>query len=89
LTFEAFDLEADSSCGYDDVSMYDGTSSSAPLLKRVCGDSLPTPVQSKTNKMFVQFLTDQDYGRDGFKAVFTFVDPPGECILYACWILAK
>lgn len=78
LTFEAFKLEFAAGCGYDDVSVYEGNSATSPLLKRFCGDSLPKPVKSKTNTVFVQFLTDDETGFRGFKASVTFENPPGE-----------
>ena len=72
-----FNVEYEASCGYDDLSVYDGNSAKAALLRRVCGDSLPKPVVSQSNVVFVQFLTDDDEGHDGFKARITFEDPPG------------
>lgn len=80
LTFEDFQLEFDEVCGYDDLSVYEGNSASSTLIRRVCGDSLPSPIQSASNKMFIQFLTDKDTGYYGFKAKIEFVNPPGKII---------
>jgi len=79
LTFEDFQLEHDDVCGYDDVSMYEGSSASSTLIRRVCGDSIPAPVETISNMMFVQFLTDRDTGYYGFKAKVEFVNPPVTC----------
>lgn len=58
--------------------MYEGSSASSTLIRRVCGDSIPAPVETISNMMFVQFLTDRDTGYYGFKAKVEFVNPPGE-----------
>ncbi|XP_067933137.1 atrial natriuretic peptide-converting enzyme-like [Watersipora subatra] len=76
ITFHDFNVEQEASCGYDDLSVYEGASASAPLIKRVCGATLPTPIVSQSNMVFVQFLTDDSTGQDGFRASFTFEDPP-------------
>lgn len=88
MTFEDFQLEFDDVCGYDDVSMYEGSSSSSTLIRRVCGDTLPSPVQTESNMMFVQFLTDRDTGYYGFKAQIEFVNAPGKIVVKPTQIVA-
>lgn len=77
ITFHDLNIEYDASCGYDDLSVYEGNSSRSPLIRRLCGDTLPKPVVSESNRVFVQFLTDDDTGHEGFRASVTFQDPPG------------
>ena len=70
LTFEDFDVEPHSNCSYDHVAVYDGNSSSAPLLLVHCGQDLPSPsvYKSTTNQMFVRLKADGTVASKGFKA---------------------
>ena len=56
FTFEDFDVEPHSNCSYDHVALYDGNSTSAPLLLMHCGRDLPSPamIKSSSNQMFIR-----------------------------------
>ena len=71
LHFHSFDIETCSDCGCDSVRIYDGFDTSAPLLRNLCGSSLPGPVTSSGNVMFVYFTTDGSATRDGFSVQYS------------------
>ncbi|CAH1246219.1 LRP1 [Branchiostoma lanceolatum] len=67
MEFTSFELEGSSSCRYDYLEIYDGLSSSAPLLAKLCDDELPKPIQSTGNRVLVQFTSDGSVRKDGFE----------------------
>ncbi|KAI0216120.1 Ovochymase-1 [Lamellibrachia satsuma] len=68
LRFMYLDVEPDyDGVCYDHVGIYDGTTTSAPLLARVCGNKLPPDVYSSKNSLLVDFVTDITYTWTGFK----------------------
>ncbi len=74
LNFTAFDLEPASSDGktiFDAVEVYDGTSTSAPLLGRFAGSNTPPAVTSTTGSMFIRFHSDLFENRQGWSANYT------------------
>ncbi|XP_078615985.1 membrane frizzled-related protein-like [Branchiostoma floridae x Branchiostoma japonicum] len=73
LLFTVFDIESDSACRFDSVTVYDGPSTSAPQLLKGCGDRLPAPITSSSNTLTVRFVTDEDVVRMGFSASFSAV----------------
>lgn len=46
VAFTEFDVEVNSGCNYDYLQIYDGSSTSSPLLGKFCGTSLPGPFTS-------------------------------------------
>ena len=76
LQFELFELEfSRSSCAYDSVSIYDGSSASSCILGRFCGIRPTFTLYSKGNEMYVQFITDSSINGKGFSAWFNGVNP--------------
>ncbi|MGM0613445.1 MAG: C10 family peptidase [Bacteroidota bacterium] len=67
LSFSTFDTED----GYDYVKVYDGNSTSDPLLGEFCGSSLPPVVNSSGNQMLVRFTSDYSNTAAGFSASYT------------------
>ena len=63
-----FRFETESCC--DHVNVYDGGSSSSPLIGKFHGSSLPGAVTSSHNKLFVRFSTDGGTVRSGFAASY-------------------
>merc|ERR1712062_156469 len=63
LTFESFDLEADSHCRYDYVQISHGS-----FQQKYCGSSKPSPIISLGNTMTVTFHSDGSENGNGFKA---------------------
>ena len=52
----------------DYVSVYDGDSTSAPLIGRFSGSSLPAPITSSSTKLYVRFTSDGSSEYSGFIA---------------------
>ena len=73
LNFTEFDIEQSSVDGnfYDAVEVYDGTSTSAPLLGRFAGNNLPPAITSTGGSMFVRFVSDISENFQGFSAYYT------------------
>ena len=52
----------------DYVSVYDGDSTSAPLIGQFSGSSLPAPITSSSTKLYVRFTSDSPWQYRGFAA---------------------
>ena len=63
LTFESFDLEANSDCRYDYVQI-----SNEYSQQKYCGSRNPGPIISSGNTMTVTFHSDDSENGNGFKA---------------------
>uniref|UniRef100_A0A384CQC0 Procollagen C-endopeptidase enhancer n=1 Tax=Ursus maritimus TaxID=29073 RepID=A0A384CQC0_URSMA len=71
LTFGKFDLEPDTYCRYDSVSVFNGAvSDDAKRLGKFCGDTAPGPISSEGNELLVQFVSDLSVTADGFSASY-------------------
>lgn len=66
LSFQSFNLAAG-----DYVYVYDGNSTSSPLLGSFTGSSLPNPVTSNGGVMLVRFVSNASGTADGFVASYT------------------
>uniref|UniRef100_A0A8C4SEM3 CUB and zona pellucida-like domain-containing protein 1 n=1 Tax=Erpetoichthys calabaricus TaxID=27687 RepID=A0A8C4SEM3_ERPCA len=69
LNFTSLRLETSSNCQYDSVSMYDGPSSSSPLIATIC-NNLSTTFESSSNTMTVIFRSDGSVTYPGFYAEY-------------------
>ncbi len=78
LNFTAFALEDAASDGtiYDAVEVYDGTTTSAPLLGRFTGSNLPPAITSSGGSMLVRFISDLEENKQGFSAYYTSTQNP-------------
>jgi hypothetical protein len=66
LTFQSFNLLSG-----DFVYVYDGSTTSAPLLGTFSGNTLPAPVTSSGGVMLVRFVSNASGTADGFVASYT------------------
>ena len=66
VTFSHFDLES----YYDYLYLYDGGSTTAPLIGEYTGSVVPPPATSSTNQLYLKFTSDDSYTESGFKAHF-------------------
>ncbi|KAJ8337763.1 hypothetical protein SKAU_G00367290 [Synaphobranchus kaupii] len=71
LQFGDFHLEASSSCSYDYLAVYDGNSTNAPVLAKLCGTATPPVISSTRGQMYVKLRTDRTIGAGGFLATYT------------------
>jgi Zn-dependent metalloprotease len=79
LNFTEFELEEVSTDGrifYDAVEVYNGTTTSAPLLGRFAGNNLPPQITSTGGSMLVRFITDLEVNKKGFSAYYTSTQNP-------------
>jgi hypothetical protein len=70
LEFTHFDLLAG-----DSVKIYDGGTTSDPLLGAFSGNTLPEEVTSSANKLLIQFITDGSGTASGWYAEFSTTSP--------------
>ncbi len=75
LTFTSFITEAN----YDYVRVYDGSTTSAPLLGTFSGSSLPPVLTSSGGSMLIRFTTDYAGVTSGWSATYTTA-ASGGCI---------
>lgn len=68
LDFTAFDVEPDGTCQYDKISIYDGTSTSDPLIGEYCGTNSPGIVVSSDSCLHIVFVSDGGATRPGWEA---------------------
>ncbi|XP_066579431.1 cubilin [Amia ocellicauda] len=71
LNFTVFEVESHDFCTYDYVAVYDGPTSSAPLLGQLCGLQVPSPITSTQSTIYVRFRADSSYNHKGFSAHFS------------------
>ena len=64
LLFYTFTTESSA----DYVRVYDGDSTSAPLIGQFSGSSLPAPITSSSTKLYVRFTSDGSSTYAGFTA---------------------
>ncbi|KAM9299702.1 embryonic protein UVS.2-like [Gastrophryne carolinensis] len=74
LQFSAFDVQPTSGCTSDYLKIYDGPSTSSPLLlDRSCGAGQLPSIISSQNFMLLQFVSDNMTEATGFKASYSTV----------------
>jgi len=66
LDFLSFELEDSPGCTNDRVMVFDGESSSAPLLQNLCGSTVPTDIVSSGASLFVTFESNGLVTTTGF-----------------------
>lgn len=72
LTFTEFTTEAN----YDFVRIYDGATTSAPLLGSYSGSTLPPTITANSGKMLIVFTSDSSITRAGWTAYYTSSTAP-------------
>ena len=76
LQFTAFDIEADSTCDYDHLTITDGDGTT--LMEKSCGTTLPADIRSSSNIVKLLLSTDHQFTRSGWSVSWRAVTP-GEC----------
>ena len=77
VTFNELSLEFHTTCSYDSVSLYDGSSDNSPLLGRFCAGAAST-ITSSNSSLFVIFQTDQSVNKGRFALNWTFDSEGGQ-----------
>ncbi|XP_037530743.1 procollagen C-endopeptidase enhancer 2 [Nematolebias whitei] len=70
LSFRLFDIEADPTCRYDYLDVFNGHSRSVQKLGRFCGTFRPGALISTSNTMMLELVSDDATGGRGFLAAF-------------------
>ena len=71
LTFNSFDVEHNpSQCGWDYLSVWDGVEEDSLNLATLCGDTVPEPITSSSNSLYLLFVSDSIIARNGFNISF-------------------
>ncbi|PLW99234.1 MAG: hypothetical protein C0594_17265, partial [Marinilabiliales bacterium] len=70
LEFSTFDIEYNSTCSYDKLSIYNGKDSNAPLIGEYCGTSSPGLVQATNvdGAITIVFISDGSVNAPGWSA---------------------
>ena len=69
LNFTKMDLEQ----GYDSLYLFDGTSTTAPVLGAYTGTIIPGLITSTGNAITVKFKSDNATNKGGFRAIWTCI----------------
>eukprot|EP00064_Thunnus_orientalis_P015730 superscaffoldBa00002973_g15787 len=75
LSFRLFDMEADPTCRYDYLDVYNGHSRLVQKLGRFCGTFRPGALISTSNTMMLEMVSDDATGGRGFLAAFSAGKP--------------
>ncbi|XP_069479381.1 embryonic protein UVS.2-like [Ambystoma mexicanum] len=71
LWFNIFNIQASAGCTTDYVTVYDGSSQTAPILMdKTCGQSIPDAITSSSNQMLVEFVANSFVSGNGFQASY-------------------
>ncbi|KAM5138223.1 embryonic protein UVS.2-like [Mantella aurantiaca] len=72
LQFSAFDVQPSQDCASDYLRIYDGPTTSSPmLLDKFCGANLLSPFISTKNTMLLEFVSDNSIETTGFTASYS------------------
>jgi len=75
LVATMFDLEADSTCDYDYLTLYDGRDATHSSLGKFCGTTF-NPITSSGRFLTLRLITDGDTQQGGFTIVYNFTTTP-------------
>ena len=71
LTFDEFDTEANNYV----VTIYNGSSTTDPVLAKLSGSTIPQSIVSKGNEMYIVFTSNDSITGQGFLANYSLSDP--------------
>ena len=69
IVFEDFDVGYHSDCSDDWLVVRDGDQSDSDLIEKLCGDDIPSPLESTGNSLTLIFNTDVDHNYKGFQII--------------------
>uniref|UniRef100_F7D8H4 Cubilin n=1 Tax=Ornithorhynchus anatinus TaxID=9258 RepID=F7D8H4_ORNAN len=70
LQFVDFHLQEHPNCSSDYLAVYDGPTTRARLLAKLCGDQIPSPIRSSGDSLSLKLRTDEDQQGAGFLATY-------------------
>ncbi|XP_048462936.1 cubilin [Rhincodon typus] len=70
LQFTYMDLESNNSCSSVSVEVRDGETELDPLINKFCGSTLPAPITTNGNKLWIKFESDISASKGGFIALY-------------------
>ena len=73
LQFTAFDVEPHSDCRYDHLVIEDGDGTT--LMEKMCGNTLPSDIVSKSNIVKLHFTTDHSKTESGWSVTWSAKEP--------------
>uniref|UniRef100_H2YKV4 CUB domain-containing protein n=1 Tax=Ciona savignyi TaxID=51511 RepID=H2YKV4_CIOSA len=78
LVFSSFDLETHGNCDFDYVKVYDGINTHARLIGTYCGTRTLPYILSSSNKLTIEYVTDDLFTGDGFTSSYRATTGPLE-----------
>lgn len=63
-------IENHDNCVYDYLEIRDGHEDTFPVIGKYCGYKIPEDIKSKSNKLYVKFVSDGSVQKAGFAASF-------------------
>lgn len=79
LNFISFELEQDTVCKYDSVTIYNNGSGRGDMMGPFCGTNAPKVITTTDNIATVVFKTDSSTAKDGFTISLNFIDGTKLC----------
>ncbi|XP_074596985.1 cubilin-like, partial [Brevipalpus obovatus] len=70
LNFTRFELESQTDCRFDSLTIYNGPSTLSPKIGTFCGNKIPTNMISRSSELLLVFKTDTGVSRYGFKVLW-------------------
>eukprot|EP00795_Rhopilema_esculentum_P014104 gene14104-5092_t len=77
VNFTYFRTETSSTCQHDYVSVYNGSSASAPMIGKYCGVQSSFSVRSTVSSLFMMFRSDSSLNYRGFSANYEIIGCSG------------
>ena len=74
LTINELRIEGERNCLKDFLKIYDGESTSSPVLRIYCGIMKPYPFHSSGPKIYLHFRSDDETDEKGFRIAWKAVD---------------
>ncbi|XP_067863171.1 cubilin [Heptranchias perlo] len=70
LHFIHMELESYNNCSSDYIEIHDGEAETDPVIGKFCGSTLPAPITTSGNKLWLKFKADASVSKGGFLAVY-------------------
>ncbi|TPP58728.1 hypothetical protein FGIG_08235, partial [Fasciola gigantica] len=74
LNFQDFAVDGSEPCEFDRLIVRDGPDCISPILRSLCGSTIPRPIVSSGSRIYVEFTSSQFVQLKGFQADFMQVE---------------